>query len=490
MGQEDVGENKQVEDAPKEMDIDAENTVESLKDIPGSPTSDVETIKSHATENDNVEKMDIEEENNAEIKNKDIDETIPEKKLVEQEVKNTESTQQDRSLDSDKDSAKSEQTEDSSCSATEKSELASKDGMDVDKKEAENEEKIEKEETPNEEKAKEKLAENINDNVEDKTQENTQNTPKKAEDDNVEKDNTDLTVTKATPNGTPEKKEEPIKEEEEIKAETTIKEALNDEITAEKKSKPLLKLASFADMSTRPVFSPIKDKKGCILYKATGCAQCFQKVDYTINATVWETMQFCEPKCLAGYQGKMNKCSTCRKVVNVGSLGKYCVRFGSDVKQFCSNVCLEDHKKGLKVCCYCQKNITGMDGFLAPIGGKGQFKDFCAPKCLQKYQELHGTKKIEKEVSKCAVCLVLKPVDVKLILLPSHGKTEFKCSNQSNDKNEEEEEKFKKKECEQDAAMAFDLPLESPEKSKIDKQVVTPAKKERRKQNQLSKRRK
>ena len=57
---------------------------------------------------------------------------------------------------------------------------------------------------------------------------------------------------------------------------------------------------------------------------------------------------------------------TQKKVVNVGSLGKYCVRFGSDVKQFCSNVCLEDHKKGLKVCCYCQKNISGMDGVFSP----------------------------------------------------------------------------------------------------------------------------
>ena len=35
--------------------------------------------------------------------------------------------------------------------------------------------------------------------------------------------------------------------------------------------------------------------------------------------------------------------------VVAASLGKYCVRFGSDIKQFCSNVCLEDYKKGLKV---------------------------------------------------------------------------------------------------------------------------------------------
>lgn len=57
------------------------------------------------------------------------------------------------------------------------------------------------------------------------------------------------------------------------------------------------------------------------------------------------------------------------------SLGKYCVRFGYDMKQFCSAHCLEDFKKGLKVCSYCQKDISrGAEGFLAPVGDKGQFK--------------------------------------------------------------------------------------------------------------------
>ena len=64
-------------------------------------------------------------------------------------------------------------------------------------------------------------------------------------------------------------------------------------------------------------------------------------------------------------------------------------RFGCDIKQFCSNVCLEDYKKGLKVCSYCQKDISGGEGVLAPIGDKGQFKDFCEQKCLQKYEFMH-----------------------------------------------------------------------------------------------------
>ena len=45
----------------------------------------------------------------------------------------------------------------------------------------------------------------------------------------------------------------------------------------------------------------------------------------------------------------MSNCSSCKTEVHHSSLGKYCVRFGSDIKQFCSNVCLEDYKKGLKV---------------------------------------------------------------------------------------------------------------------------------------------
>jgi hypothetical protein len=182
--------------------------------------------------------------------------------------------------------------------------------------------------------------------------------------------------------------------------------------------KPALKLASFAEMSSKPVVASDNDNYSYRTYKATGCAQCFRKIPYTINALVWETMQFCDESCLAKYQGKMDTCSTCEKIVTEGCVGKYCVRFDLDLKQFCSNVCLESYKKERKVCCYCQKNIKSVDGILAPIGEKGQFKDFCAPECLQKYQELDGSKPAEKEITKCNVCSVEKGVEVKLILLP------------------------------------------------------------------------
>ena len=177
-------------------------------------------------------------------------------------------------------------------------------------------------------------------------------------------------------------------------------------------------------MSSKPVVASDTDNYSYRTYRATGCAQCFRKIPYTINALVWETMQFCDETCLAKYQGKMDTCSTCEKIVTEGCIGKYCVRFDLDLKQFCSTVCLENYKKERKVCCYCQNNIKSVDGILAPIGEKGQFKDFCAPECLQKYQELDGTKPTEKETTKCYVCSVEKEVEIKLISLPSKSKKE------------------------------------------------------------------
>jgi hypothetical protein len=81
--------------------------------------------------------------------------------------------------------------------------------------------------------------------------------------------------------------------------------------------------------------------------------------------------------CYAGkYQTALGShCANCKGSVQAASLGKYCVRFGYDIKQFCCSTCLEEFKKGLKVCSYCQKDISsGVEGFLAPVGDKGQFK--------------------------------------------------------------------------------------------------------------------
>ena len=60
------------------------------------------------------------------------------------------------------------------------------------------------------------------------------------------------------------------------------------------------------------------------------------------------------------------------------------------------------------MCTYCQRDISaeGDGGFLAPIGEKGQFKDFCAQACLKKYEAMEGKAQDteEKEKAPCAVC--------------------------------------------------------------------------------------
>jgi len=181
-----------------------------------------------------------------------------------------------------------------------------------------------------------------------------------------------------------------------------------------KDDKPTLKLASFSTMgqpsqqsqngSMSPVKGESKGVQGTEGAKQDACSHCARGLTNIFQSIVWETMQFCDENCLGQYQSGMSNCSSCKKDVQTTSLGKYCVRFGSDIKQFCSNVCLEDYKKGLKVCSYCQKDISGGEGFLAPIGDKGQFKDFCEQSCLQKYEHMHFGKKPDVETLPCSVC--------------------------------------------------------------------------------------
>jgi len=195
------------------------------------------------------------------------------------------------------------------------------------------------------------------------------------------------------------------------------------EASDEKKmDKPTLKLASFSSMdqpsqnSQNGTESPVKGESkitrcgGTEGSKGDACSQCGRGLTNIYQSIVWETMQFCDENCLGQYQSGMSQCSSCKKDVQATSLGKYCVRFGSDIKQFCSNVCLEDYKKGLKVCSYCQKDISGGEGFLAPIGDKGQFKDFCEQSCLQKYEHMYLGKKPEDEILPCSVCKETKVV--------------------------------------------------------------------------------
>lgn len=137
------------------------------------------------------------------------------------------------------------------------------------------------------------------------------------------------------------------------------------------------------------------------------CASCLLIIEATDERCLsWETMEFCNEECLGKFQTKYGSyCRNCNGSVQPVSLGKYCVRFGYDVRQFCCSVCLEEFKKGLKVCTYCQKDISaGTEGFLAPVGDKGQFKDFCTQDCMEKYSRMSSTEPPIIEKKACSVC--------------------------------------------------------------------------------------
>ncbi|XP_058825360.1 zinc finger MYM-type protein 4 isoform X2 [Topomyia yanbarensis] len=156
------------------------------------------------------------------------------------------------------------------------------------------------------------------------------------------------------------------------------------------------------------------------------CAQCFTLIQINEKTLQWETLDFCNEKCLGVYQNSVgSNCAMCSNSVSVTSLGKYCVRFGFDVRQFCRSSCLDQYKKNLKVCSYCQRDITvGGLGFLAPVGDKGLFKDFCTQTCLKKYEEvLDPSKKQVPHV--CAVCNHEKVTKINVML---DNREHFFCS--------------------------------------------------------------
>jgi hypothetical protein len=137
------------------------------------------------------------------------------------------------------------------------------------------------------------------------------------------------------------------------------------------------------------------------------CANCLLIVEVKDERNLsWETMEFCNEDCLGKFQNRYGSyCRNCNGSVQPVSLGKYCVRFGYDVRQFCCSTCLEEFKKGLKVCSYCQKDISaGIEGFLAPVGDKGQFKDFCTQDCMEKYSKMNSSEPPVPEKKVCGVC--------------------------------------------------------------------------------------
>ncbi|XP_049805322.1 uncharacterized protein LOC126248409 [Schistocerca nitens] len=161
-----------------------------------------------------------------------------------------------------------------------------------------------------------------------------------------------------------------------------------------------------------------KERTPEIAHRQRKCRQCQIAVTGSENNLAWETMDFCQEECLAKFQKDHGGfCCFCKSTVPSGSLGKYCVRFGFDIRQFCRSTCLEEFKKGLKVCSYCQKDISGgSEGFLAPVGDRGQFKEFCSQKCMEKYDYMSGNKKPPPVIHQCAVCNNEKLVTIEVML--------------------------------------------------------------------------
>lgn len=155
------------------------------------------------------------------------------------------------------------------------------------------------------------------------------------------------------------------------------------------------------------------------------CAQCFSIVTLDDRSLHWETFDFCNETCLGQYQHVIGAaCTTCQNAVTLTSLGKYCVRFGYEIRQFCRSACLDEFKKGLKVCSYCQKDISkDSNGFLASIAG--QFKDFCTQNCMKKYDEMCNTKK-KISAGICSVCNNVDQIRVEILV---DGVDHLFCSN-------------------------------------------------------------
>ncbi|XP_049287351.1 uncharacterized protein LOC125765894 [Anopheles funestus] len=139
------------------------------------------------------------------------------------------------------------------------------------------------------------------------------------------------------------------------------------------------------------------------------CNQCHKTLQIlSARWLQWETMEYCDEKCLAAYQASNGShCVQCRKVVSMNSMGKFCVRFGFTICQFCSAACLENYKKALKSCSYCQQSISSQnDRFefrVARAGELGVLKDFCSALCHRMYQAcLNPTLKHKPHI--CGVC--------------------------------------------------------------------------------------
>ncbi|KAK9498311.1 hypothetical protein O3M35_002973 [Rhynocoris fuscipes] len=171
---------------------------------------------------------------------------------------------------------------------------------------------------------------------------------------------------------------------------------------------------------TSSIVNPAASTSNVLTRRCTSCSK--EIITGQENLLQWATMDFCSEDCLSNYQATTgSNCQLCNKAVSSVSLGKYSVRFGYDTRQFCTSQCLEEFKKGLKACSYCQRDLNSdgeggeSPGFLAPVGDKGQFKDFCSQDCLEKYDRMSNNLPEHVTANECAVCNKTKVVRVEVL---------------------------------------------------------------------------
>lgn len=151
------------------------------------------------------------------------------------------------------------------------------------------------------------------------------------------------------------------------------------------------------------------------------CMQCFNSVAQ--QAIIWETLDFCNEKCLGLYQNLVGAtCVQCNEVVSLSSIGKLCVRFGSEVKQFCTPHCLNEFKTSYHPCSLCSMNLKKD---VTDVISTKRGKSFCNDQCAKTYDTIINPRK-NRSPYLCSVCNNKKSPEVVALL---DGDIHRFCSN-------------------------------------------------------------
>jgi hypothetical protein len=144
------------------------------------------------------------------------------------------------------------------------------------------------------------------------------------------------------------------------------------------------------------------------------CAQCFGIVNFSAKSMQWETYDFCDEKCLGQYQSLIGAtCAQCNQVVSLASIGKLCVRFGTDVRQFCKSDCLNEFKRGHLPCALCSRNLKTDESDEIITAKRGN--KFCDEQCAKRYDEVINPRKRQAPYL-CSVCNNKKTPKVQVLL--------------------------------------------------------------------------